>query len=114
MLLEMGWGLIEVRGTLEGVELSKQRIRNNERGRAWTRKALGLSIILTLFGCALQESQAPATYDVTRATRLLTDLAKRLEDDCGTDLRAPGFPEEMVDEEPEEPGAEIRPRQGVA
>ncbi len=34
-------------------------------------------------------------------------IVKRLEDDCGIELRAPGFPEEMVDNEAEEPGAEV-------
>ena len=34
-------------------------------------------------------------------------IVKRLEDACGTDLRADGFPPEMVDHEPEEPGAEV-------
>lgn len=34
-------------------------------------------------------------------------IVKRLEDACGIDLRAPGFPEEMVDNEPEVPGAEV-------
>jgi 3-hydroxyisobutyrate dehydrogenase len=34
-------------------------------------------------------------------------IVKRLEDACGADLRAPGFPEEMVDHEPEAPGAEV-------
>jgi len=34
-------------------------------------------------------------------------IVKRLEDACGIDLRAPGFPPEMVDTEPEEPGAEV-------
>ncbi len=34
-------------------------------------------------------------------------VVKRLEDDCGEDLRAPGFPPELVDDEPEEPGAEV-------
>lgn len=34
-------------------------------------------------------------------------IVKRLEDACGADLRAPGFPEEIVDDEAEEPGAEI-------
>lgn len=37
-------------------------------------------------------------------------IVKRLEDACGTDLRAPGFPEELVDDEPEEAGREIRPQ----
>jgi 3-hydroxyisobutyrate dehydrogenase len=35
-------------------------------------------------------------------------VVKRLEDDCEEDLRAPGFPEYLVDEEPEEPGYEVR------
>jgi 3-hydroxyisobutyrate dehydrogenase len=34
-------------------------------------------------------------------------IVKRLEDACGIELRAPGFPNEMVDTEPEEPGAEV-------
>ena len=34
-------------------------------------------------------------------------IVKRLEDDCDIELRAPGFPSEMVDTEPEERGAEI-------
>lgn len=34
-------------------------------------------------------------------------IVKRLEDACGVDLRAPGFPEELVDNEPEVAGEEI-------
>ena len=34
-------------------------------------------------------------------------IVKRLEDACGTELRAPGFPEEIVDDEAEEPGYEV-------
>lgn len=34
-------------------------------------------------------------------------IVKRLEDACGVDLRAPGFPPEIVDTEPEEPGEEV-------
>jgi 3-hydroxyisobutyrate dehydrogenase len=34
-------------------------------------------------------------------------VVKRLEDACGEDLRAAGFPEVLVDREPEEPGAEV-------
>lgn len=37
-------------------------------------------------------------------------VVKRLEDACGEDLRAPGFPAELIDEEPESPGAEVKPR----
>jgi 3-hydroxyisobutyrate dehydrogenase len=34
-------------------------------------------------------------------------IVKRLEDACGTQLRAPGFPPELVDDEPEAPGEEV-------
>ncbi len=34
-------------------------------------------------------------------------IVKRLEDACGAELRAPGFPGEIVDDEPEAPGAEV-------
>ena len=37
-------------------------------------------------------------------------VVKRLEDDCGLDLRAPGFPEILTDEEPEAEGAEVTVR----
>jgi len=36
-------------------------------------------------------------------------IVKRLEDDCGVALRAPGFPAELIDDEPEEPGREVTP-----
>ncbi len=38
------------------------------------------------------------------------DIIKRLEEATGLDITAPGFPAEMVDDEPEEPGAEVRPK----
>jgi 3-hydroxyisobutyrate dehydrogenase len=34
-------------------------------------------------------------------------IVKRLEEACGCELRAPGFPEELVDDEPEIAGAEV-------
>ncbi len=37
-------------------------------------------------------------------------VVKRLEDACGEDLRAPGFPEYLTDLEPEATGAEVIPR----
>ncbi len=37
-------------------------------------------------------------------------IVKRLEEACDTDLRAPGFPPELVDHEPEQPGAEVAVR----
>ena len=38
-------------------------------------------------------------------------VVKRLEDACGEDLRAPGFPACLTDDEPEAAGAEVKPRQ---
>ncbi len=38
---------------------------------------------------------------------LSPNIIKRLEEATGLDVTAPGFPSEMVDDEPEEPGAEV-------
>ena len=38
------------------------------------------------------------------------NIIRRLEEKFGLDIRAPGFPAQMVDDEPEEPGREITPR----
>ena len=38
------------------------------------------------------------------------NIVRRLEEACGIDILAPGFPAEMVDEEPEEPGYEVVPK----
>lgn len=43
---------------------------------------------------------------------LSPNIIKRLEDATGLDVRAPGFPAEMVDDEPEERGGEIVVRRG--
>ena len=40
---------------------------------------------------------------------LSPNIIKRLEEQTGLDIRAPGFPAEMVDDEPEEPGYEVVP-----
>ncbi len=40
------------------------------------------------------------------------NIIRRFEDATGLDIRAPGFPAEMVDEEPEEPGYEVVVRRG--
>lgn len=40
---------------------------------------------------------------------LSPNIIRRLEDATGLDVRAPGFPPEMVDDEPEEPGYEVVP-----
>ena len=41
---------------------------------------------------------------------LSPNIIKRLEEATGLDITAPGFPPEMVDDEPEETGAEVRPK----
>lgn len=38
------------------------------------------------------------------------NIIRRLEEACGADIRAPGFPAEMVDDEPEAPGGEVVPK----
>jgi 3-hydroxyisobutyrate dehydrogenase len=43
---------------------------------------------------------------------LSPNIIKRLEEATGLDVRAPGFPAEMVDDEPEERGAEVVVRRG--
>jgi len=40
------------------------------------------------------------------------DIIRRLEEAIGLNVRAPGFPSEMLDEEPEEPGFEVVLRRG--
>jgi 3-hydroxyisobutyrate dehydrogenase len=40
------------------------------------------------------------------------DIIRRLEEATGANIRAPGFPAGMVDDEPEEPGYEVIPRRG--
>ena len=40
---------------------------------------------------------------------LSPNIIKRLEETTGLDIRAPGFPPEMTDDEPEEPGYEVIP-----
>lgn len=41
------------------------------------------------------------------------NIIRRLEDACGIQVRAPGFPAQMVDDEPEEPGYEVPSRRGA-
>ena len=40
------------------------------------------------------------------------NIIRRLEDSCGVKVVAPGFPSEIVDDEPEEPGYEMRINRG--
>jgi 3-hydroxyisobutyrate dehydrogenase len=43
---------------------------------------------------------------------LSPNIIKRLEEATGLDILAPGFPPEMVDDEPEEAGYEVIPNRG--
>ena len=43
---------------------------------------------------------------------LSPNIIKRLEEATGLDIRAPGFPPEMLDDEPEEPGGEVIVKRG--
>ena len=43
---------------------------------------------------------------------LSPNIIKRLEEATGLDILAPGFPAEMVDDEPEEAGYEVVPNRG--
>ncbi len=45
---------------------------------------------------------------------LSPNIIRRLEQATGLDIRAPGFPAEMTDDEPEAPGAEVRVRRAAA
>ena len=38
------------------------------------------------------------------------NIVRRLEEACGVEILAPGFPAEIVDDEPEEPGYEVMPQ----
>ncbi len=40
------------------------------------------------------------------------NIIRRLEEATGLDIRAPGFPADIVDDEPEEPGHEVMPNRG--
>ena len=40
------------------------------------------------------------------------NIIRRLEEATGLDIRAPGFPAEITDDEPEEPGYEVIPNRG--
>ncbi len=42
------------------------------------------------------------------------NIIRRLEEACGVEILAPGFPAEMVDHEPEEPGYEVAVARGAA
>ena len=58
-------------------------------------------MILDIFGEA-QERYGPREWS--------PNVIRRLEERTGLQIRAPGFPAELIDDEPEEPGYEVGPR----
>jgi len=67
--------------------------------------------------CALPLELSPMVLNIFNDGRLRygdrawsSMIVKRLEDACGTDLRADGFPAELTDDEAESPGYEVVPR----
>jgi len=61
-------------------------------------------LLVTLFQQAI---------DAYGPRELSPNIIKRYEEPTGLDIRAPGFPAEMVDNEPEEPGYEVKPPKGA-
>ncbi len=57
-------------------------------------------LILDIFSDA-QERYGPREWS--------PNVIRRLEDRTGLEIRAPGFPAALVDDEPERPGYEVRP-----
>jgi len=72
-------------GGYKGVDLSKRRESRHRRVTA--RMMAGVSIVLFLFGCAIQESQGPATYDAARASRVFSAGYQDVADIYIEDLR---------------------------
>ena len=58
-------------------------------------------LLLGIFGDA-QERYGPREWS--------PNVIRRLEERTGLDIRAPGFPAELIDDELEEPGYEVGPR----
>ena len=60
-----------------------------------------------LFG---EDTDPGAPQDRVHDVDGLRALCMALEEATGADIRAPGFPSDIVDDEPEEPGYEVVPR----
>ncbi len=71
-------------------------------------RRLAIWLRVRLGGHRMTEVAAEYGY---RDGSVVHQVVKRLEDACGEDLRAPGFPAELTDQEPEAAGAEVVPRQ---
>lgn len=101
-------------------ETESQMILNGSRDISFTMdlvlKDIGLfHQIATVLGVPLEIS--PLMIDIFRDGQRRygdraksDDIVRRLEDATGLDIRAPGFPAAMIDEEPERPGDEVVPR----
>ena len=62
-----------------------------------------MDLSTTYLGLSLRTPLVPSASPLSEEV----DSIRRLEDATGAAIRAPGFPPEMVDDEPEEPGYEV-------
>ena len=101
-------------------ETESQVILNGSRDINFTMDLVSKDI--GIFGAVAERAGvpleiAPLLIDIFRdgearygAREWSPNIVRRLEEACGIEIRAPGFPAEMVDDEPEEPGHEVVPR----
>ncbi|MCV6595107.1 MAG: NAD(P)-dependent oxidoreductase [Silicimonas sp.] len=68
----------------------------------------GVDLSLSPVLCGIFE-EAIAAYGARENS---PNIIRRYEEPAGLDIRAPGFPAEMVDDEPEAPGYEVKVRRG--
>lgn len=101
-------------------ETESQVILNGSRDISFTIdlvcKDLGLFVDLAR-RCNLNLELAPSLVDIFKdgqhrfgPRELSPNIIKRLEEAAGVDILAPSFPAEMIDNEPEQPGYEVKPR----
>ena len=105
-------------------ETESQVILNGSRDIGFTMDLVvkDLSLFRALADRAgLELELAPAMLDIFRdgqarygAREGSPNIVRRLEERSGLEVLAPGFPAEIVDDEPEEPGHEVVPRPGRA
>ena len=101
-------------------ETESQVILNGSRDIAFTMDLVSKDI--GIFGAIAERAGvpleiAPLLIDIFRdgearygRREWSPNIVRRLEEACGIDILAPGFPAEMVDDEPEKPGYEVVPQ----
>ena len=101
-------------------ETESQVILNGSRDISFTMDLVGKDIGLfqaVADRCAVPVELNPVMVEIFRdgadrygAREWSPNIVRRLEDATGLSIRAPGFPAQMVDDEPEEPGYEVIPK----